>query len=296
MSRLEVQSITHGRKVDEGYMVLSRHDRLSRSGRPYHVFTLGDRTGSIPAIVWSDGAAFSAGDIVHVVGRAQAGRGGPEICVDEIWPCDPWSCSLADLTPGAPCEPAVYLSRLSELVDTIEHDGYRELIHAFLADPEWGIAFQSAPASINHHHAYESGLLQHTVDLMDAAIRYARGREDPLDLDLLLTAAFFHDAGKADSYTRTYPYRLSEAGRLVGHELLGLRVLWSLFERVPGLAEPDRLRLLNALAPPDSAHAPRSREGIALAALDGLDARLNLAGDSLARGPEIFAYAGGAAR
>lgn len=293
MSRLEVQSITPGQRVNEAFLVLSRHDRMSKSGRTYHIFTLGDRTGSIPAVVWTDGAAFSPGDVVHIVGRAQEGRGGPEILVDEAWHSDPWSYTLSDLVPSAPYEPAEYIFRLSELVETIGHDGYRELIHAFLADPEWSASFQSAPASIGNHHAYESGLLQHTVDLMDAAIRYARRRENPLDLDLLLTAAFFHDAGKVESYTRTYPYRLSEAGRIVGHELLGLRILWSLFEKVPGLAEPDRLRLLNALVPRDSTRAPRSREAVALAALDGLDARLNLVEEDGPRSPE-FVPAGAA--
>lgn len=296
MSRLEVQTIAPGQRVNGVFLVLSRHDRVSRGGRPYHIFTLGDKTGSIPAVVWTDGAAFSPGDVVHVVGRAQEGRGGPEILVDEAWHSDPWSYTLSDLTPGAPCEPTVYLSCLSEIVETIGHEGYRDLIHAFLADPEWGIAFQTAPASINNHHAYESGLLQHTVELMDSAIRYGRGRENPLDLDLLVTAAFFHDAGKVDAYTQTYPYRLSDAGRLIGHEPLGLRILWSLFERVPGLEEADRLRLLNALAPRDSANSPRSPEAIALAALDGLDARLNLSANGRGRGEEAIAHAGGAVR
>lgn len=58
--------------------------------------------------------------------------------------------------------------------------------------------FKTVPASLSFHHAYEGGLLAHTVEVCDLAMHaqsYSGGSRD-----VLLAAALFHDIKKTEEY------------------------------------------------------------------------------------------------
>ncbi len=66
--------------------------------------------------------------------------------------------------------------------------------------------FREWPAAIRHHHAYDGGLLQHTVQVIESCEFFA-GRvasySPPgceLNWDVLFTAALWHDYGKLWDY------------------------------------------------------------------------------------------------
>jgi 3'-5' exoribonuclease len=77
------------------------------------------------------------------------------------------------------------------------------------------------PASLSHHHAYEGGLLAHTVEVCDIAIGIARAattREvfqgcptvrnnfemDSASRDIILAAALWHDLMKVEEYEEKF--------------------------------------------------------------------------------------------
>jgi len=82
--------------------------------------------------------------------------------------------------------------------------------------------FFTWPASLSHHHAYEGGLLAHTVEVCD----YALGMSKPLvpvNTDILIAAALFHDLKKVEEYRFFWDW----PANTVGQRLL----------RVPGTGE-----------------------------------------------------------
>ena len=92
--------------------------------------------------------------------------------------------------------------------------------------------------------------------------------------DLLLTAALVHDLGKTREFTYGAEIGLTEEGRLLGHLVLGQRIV---SERAGMLDEraPARAAALRAL-PPRADGAPGGRfasvEALALYRLNALDA------------------------
>lgn len=64
--------------------------------------------------------------------------------------------------------------------------------------------FFTWPASLSHHHAYEGGLLNHTVEVCDIAREIERatslGVNKPVKFDILFTASLWHDLLKIDEY------------------------------------------------------------------------------------------------
>lgn len=275
MKRTYRAMLQPGQPVDDLFLIVDLAERVGRSGDLYLVLTLGDRTGQLRAYVGRPAGPLMVGEVVRVRGRTRQARGELEIVVSSIQAADPLSYHLSDFTPTAPESRLTYLNRLSDLVDEIADPGYRTLVLTFLEDAGFLERFCRAPASLSYHHAYEGGLLQHTVEIMEAALWLAPTFAERLDLNLLLTAAFCHDLGKIEAYTEHYPYELTPLGRLAGHEILGLGLLFQAMERQPDLSPLARGRLLATLAGAYRWFTGNGRprgtlEGAVMAALDGL--------------------------
>ena len=83
----------------------------------------------------------------------------------------------------------------------IANTGLREACLQLQHYPEFWVW----PAAISHHHAYETGLVQHTLEVAMTALRIADGFPN-CDLNVLLTAALWHDWGKILEYRLVDPF------------------------------------------------------------------------------------------
>lgn len=99
---------------------------------------------------------------------------------------------------------------------------WQHLVHAVFVDREVLMRFLRMPGSIQHHHAREGGLLDHSLEVAQAALGLIDGHPT-IHRDLVLTGALLHDLGKVDEYEligrRWY---MSQTGHLVGHRAQGL--------------------------------------------------------------------------
>jgi 3'-5' exoribonuclease len=263
-----------------GVFACVRKDRLNtRSGAPYLVLELRDQTGSIAARMFRDAdvwaGRFERGDLVRVRGRVERFR---EELVAEL-------TEIARVAPdddeGDPSRflPTAYRD-LDELDGLLEHlagevrdRGYRSLLDGMLGDAELRAQWRLAPCSRAGHHAYLGGLLEHTVAV--ATLAYELCQLHPrLNSDLLLTAAITHDIGRTREFTYGAEIGLTDEGRLLGHLVIGERVL---SERAGALDDGRRLALLHCVLThhgPSSAPGGRfaSAEAVALYRCNGLDA------------------------
>lgn len=279
MKRVTIRDLRPGQPVNDLFLLTALTERAGRRGDGYVVLTLADRTGQVRAFARRPAEPLLTGEVLRVCGRTRLAEGELEMIAQTVEPVDPLSYHLADFTPVAPESPGVYLNRLSDLVEEVQHPAYRALIFSLLADTEFLARFSRAPASLADHHAYEGGLLQHTVEVMEATIRIVPMlRPKDLDVSLLLTAGFFHDIGKVEAYTLTYPYRLTPLGRWLGHEVLGLQCVLQALDPHPQLPLDARGRLLAVLTrrvrPSRDARTAVFHEAVVLEALDGLSAGL----------------------
>ena len=115
-------------------------------------------------------------------------------------------------------------TRLAEILRTIKTPELRNLAECFLMDTEFMAKFTTAPAGMKNHHAYQGGLLEHVVSLMELVLVVAP-RYPQLDQDKLLIGAFLHDAAKVDelSYDRDIAY--TDEGQLLGHMVLAMTMI-----------------------------------------------------------------------
>jgi 3'-5' exoribonuclease len=264
----------------QGVFACTRKDRLTtRGGAPYLALELRDASGSVPARVFRDADAlaggFERGDLVRVAGLVERFRDDLVVEVSQVARVAP-DAGEADPTRFLP----VAYRDLDELDGFLEHlagevydPAYREFLGALLADEEIRLGLRRSPCTRSGHHAYLGGLLEHTVAV--ATLTHELCQLHPrLNSDLLLTAAIVHDLGRIREFTLGAEIGISEEGRLLGHIVIGERMI---AERAGGLDESRRFALLHCvLCHHGASSAPGGRFGSAEAAalfrLNALDA------------------------
>jgi 3'-5' exoribonuclease len=151
-------------------------------------------------------------------------------------------------------------------------------------DSEFMAKFTTAPAGMKNHHAYQGGLLEHVVSLMEL-VQAVAPRYPQLDQDKLLVGAFLHDAAKVDelSYDRDIAY--TDEGQLLGHMVLAISMIDEKVaeaERLSGETFPKSLvteikhMVISHHGEYEygSAKLPMTLEAVALHHLDNLDAKM----------------------
>jgi 3'-5' exoribonuclease len=263
-----------------GVFACTRKDRLtSRAGSPYLALELRDRTGAIPARVFRDAdlhaARFERGDLVAVEGRVERFRDELQADLSAV------ARAAAEVADPAAFLP-VALRDLDELDGFLDHlagevreRSFAALLRHLLGDEGLRAALRGSPCTRAGHHAYLGGLLEHTVAVGTLAVE-ACVLHQRLDQDLLLTAALVHDLGRTREFALGAEIGLTDAGRLLGHVELGLRILGEA-ARATGLDDARHLALAHCVLTHHGADAAPggrfgSAEAVALHRINALDA------------------------
>jgi 3'-5' exoribonuclease len=277
---VSISSLRPGQEVS-GVFACSRKDRrFTRTGSPYLALELRDRSGTIAARAFqrADELAgrFERGELVRVSGRVERFREQPVLEVADI-------VSVGE-SGSEGIDPAQFLPTayrdLDELDGFLEHLAgevgdrrFAGLLEGLLGDGALRAEWRRAPCTRGGHHAYLGGLLEHTVAVATLALEVCQ-LHVRLNQDLLLTAAIVHDLGRTREFVYGAEIGLSEEGRLLGHLVIGERIV---SEHAGMLDEQRRLALLHCLlCHHGSAGAPGGRfasvEALTLYRLNALDA------------------------
>jgi 3'-5' exoribonuclease len=299
MSRRYVNQLTHGDGVDDAFLVADKQLRANRQGNLYLQLELRDKSGSVGARLWNAtedlARSFEPGDYIHARGKTQIFQGSLQIILTHVEPIDAMRVEPEEFLPQCSQNVSKLTARLREILLAMGNPHLRALVECFLIDDEFLRKFTTAPAGVKNHHAYQAGLLEHVVTLLNVADRITDLYPE-LDRDLLLTGIFLHDIGKIDelSYDRAFSY--TDEGQLVGHLVMGVEML---AEKVRKTAEltgesfPEELllRLKHMIVSHHGTYEfgspklPMTLEAIALHYLDNLDAKIHSFGREIRDDP-----------
>jgi 3'-5' exoribonuclease len=264
-----IAQLEENRTVEGVYAVAKKERLRTRNGAAYLALELVDPSGRIDARVWNDvellDNRFAEGDAVRVLGRVERFRDRLQLDVRTLEPA-------ADVDPAA-MAPALRRDAdelegfLEFLVADIAHDGLRVVVERVL-DADTRAAMRTLPATLDGHHSYAGGLLEHTVGVATLCRETAQLHQR-LRVDLLLAAALLHDVGRTRELGRGPVFRQTEEGRLLGHVHLGLRLIE---ERGGALDSGVLAELLHAVASHHDVRVARTAEAAVLYHANQLDA------------------------
>jgi len=264
-----VATLEVGQPVEGIYAVRKKERRLSRQGDPYLALTLADASGAIGAFVFDQAdffaGQFESGDRVRVAGQVIQRQGRPVVRVRHIRPAG-HEVGAEELLPRSHREPDELMGFALLLADEIAHPKLKEVALDVLRDPALAHGWLTAPCTRSGHHAYQGGLLEHTVGV--ASLVQSLSQWHPrLDADLVVAAALVHDVGHIRGWRLGATFELTDEGRLLGHLAIGHEIVDAAARRV-GVASDLRLALLHAVAwhhGPPAGQAPNAASPEALA-------------------------------
>lgn len=265
------------------FLVQHKDVRQKKSGDLYLSLSLADRTGELDAKMWDNASeaveTFAQDDFVRVKGLMQVFQNRPQLTLHKIQPVAETEIDVADYFPTSKRDRDEMFRELEGWIGGMTNPHLRELLQAMFADEEIAKAFRTAPAAKAIHHAWIGGLIEHVLSLCTLA-KFSAAHYANIDFDLLLAGVILHDIGKISElkYARSFSY--STEGQLLGHILIGLKMVEDKLRLVPGFPEKQRDLLLHMIASHHgelafgSPKVPMFPEAMLLHHLDNLDSKM----------------------
>lgn len=287
-----VDSLVPNEVVTAQFLVLSKEIRQKKSGEVYLSLHLADRTGELEAKMWDNVAevmdTFDRDDFIKVKGLMQLYQNRSQFTVHRLRRLQDHEIDFADYFPCSERNSDEMLAELKQIIAGLQNPYLRGLLEAVFNDAQLAATYKLAPAAKTIHHACRGGLIEHVLSLC-ALAKLVAPHYPEVDLALLLTGIILHDIGKVDelSYARSFNY--SADGQLLGHIILGLRLLAPKFDQVPNF--PAKLRTLiehmivshHGELEFGSPKMPVFAEALLLHHLDNLDSKMNAMQNALKR-------------
>ena len=286
MKSPSIADLQAGQQATGDFLVVHKDVRQKKSGEPYLSLTLADRSGEIDAKMFDNAAAvmntFERDHFVRVKALPQVHQNRLQLVIHTLARLNDGQVDLADFLPASKRDPEEMLAELRGIIASMRDPHLRALLEVVFADEEIARKYKRAPAAKSIHHAWLGGLIEHVLSLC-ALCRLVGPHYPAIDMDLLFAGAILHDIGKIDelAYDRAFTY--SDLGQLVGHIVIGLRIVDEKIRQVPGF--PPKLRTLldhlilshHGSLEFGSPKVPVFAEALLLHHLDNLDSKMEAA-------------------
>ncbi len=288
MARRYVCDLREQEPVNEVFRVTGKQLRPNRNGNLYLQMELSDRTGAIPTRMWNATEdvyrTFENGDYIRVAGTTQLFQGAMQLIATHVTPLEPGEVNEEEFLALTPADIDRLRGKLVTMLRGLTDPELVTLAECFLMDEPFMQRFCRTPAGIKLHHAYQGGLLEHVVTLMEVALRVAPCYPQ-IDANLLVMGAFLHDMAKIEELVYDRDMAYSDEGQLVGHLVMAVGMLEAKVREAEKLSGESfgREKLLRLKHMIVSHHGqyeygspklPMTLEALALCYLDNLDAKL----------------------
>lgn len=291
MTRKLLADCRAGDVLHEVLVVSNAQLAASATGKLYIKAFVSDRSGQMTARVWNASREqferLPDSSFQRIRGRVENFQSHLQLIIEQFEPVEPDSVDLTELLPTTGKDIDAMCQRLFALIETLEHAPTRAIAQAFLDDEDLMNNFVRAPAASTFHHAFVGGLLEHTINMLEAAERLLP-LYPGLSRDLVLAGIFLHDIAKTWELRYDAAFGYTDSGHLIGHVVKA--AIW--IEEKAAVAsetldEPIPREVIDALqhivlahhgAPEHgAARPPLTPEALFVHLLDNLDAKMAMA-------------------
>lgn len=266
------------------FLVLTKKERRAKkNGEPYLALELSDVTNHMSGVMWDnlETVTAEAGQIVKVAGTVEEYQSQKQIRVDRMRAArDDDDVDLMQLVPSTPEDREQLWQRFQKMIESVAQPSLLALLRRMFAEESFVKDFCAVPAGKKWHHGYLGGLLEHTLNIAAICDRLAKIYPQ-VDRDLLVTAALLHDIGKVDSYTQGPMFEYTDAGRLLGHIVIGAQMVANKIAQFPEFPHELATKLQHLILSHQGALeqaspvVPMIPEGFLLYYADEIDSKMN---------------------
>lgn len=232
VSELEPNQLAQG-----VFLVQNKEVRQKKTGEPYLSLSLADRTGDLDAKMWDNVLevidTFERDSFIRVKGMVQLFQNRPQLTIYRMQTVAESEIDIADFLPASKRDRDEMFAELKGWIAAMTSPHLKALLETIFADEATALAYRTAPAAKSIHHGWIGGLIEHVLSVCQLAKLMAAHYPD-IDFDLLLTGVILHDIGKIHELTYARSLGYSDAGQLIGHITIGIRMVEDAARKVPG--------------------------------------------------------------
>jgi len=220
---VDIDRLEAGQLVtDQVVLVAEARLGVDRRGQNYYTLRLNTEGGRpIEGKVWSDniGAEIKAGQGLEILARVDEYRGRKQLNIQRYKVLLPEEYDLSPYVHRTETDvDEAFETLFNWQGDRFSDPHLKRLMAEFHDNNAFAAAFKESPAASFHHHNYQGGLAEHTLEVWNLAERLGAFYKGRLDQDLLLCGAALHDVGKVNSYQLTAGVsQRTVAGDLLDH-------------------------------------------------------------------------------
>lgn len=277
-----VAELKDGDHVNSEFLVNAANKGVTANGRNYLTVSLQDSSGSIESKKWDvdpeDEDIFVPGNIVGIEGEVIFYKNGLQMKIlrAEKLPID--GIDFSRFVLSAPVPKAKMEEDLQSYLDSFTNPDVKKLTEYIIK--KYYSFYVSYPAAVRNHHAFEGGLLYHSLSMANAAEALCK-LYPSLNRDVLIAGTLIHDIGKTIELSGPVATKFTLEGKLLGHiSIMQAEVREAAHElkmegEIPTVMEH---MVLSHHGKPEygSAVQPETREALALSMIDDFDAKMNI--------------------
>jgi 3'-5' exoribonuclease len=267
----------------ERIMVVAKKVRRDFTGGKFLLFQFSDMEGILKGVLWEPTDDIERGiavdDVVKVSGEVQEYQGSLQIRISRLEKVPEGEYDPSLFLPASNREVDELYDGLLKLISGVNNENLRGLLQTIFEEEEFRKSLIRAAAAKGWHHSYIGGLVEHTYDMAQLALKAADIYPD-VDRDLLLAGVLLHDIGKIEELSVTNHIDYSDSGRLLGHIMLGVEFLDEYLRGIEGFPRELEMKLKHMIV---SHHGslengspvlPMTVEALLLHYIDNLDAQV----------------------
>ena len=283
MKKQFVDNLTSGSTINDIFILSEKNVSQKKDGNNFLNISISDKTGTVKGVVWNNVDKLienvSTGDLVHINGNVSEYKGGLQVVVKKMEPCQTESVDFSAFLPCTDHDVDNMYNRLLQIIDSIKTVYYKKLLELFFHDEKFAALFKTAPAAKKMHHAYLGGLLEHSLSVAILSTKIA-GHYNGIDMDLLITGAILHDIGKVKEFKYKTSIDYSDEGRLLNHIVIGVEMVTARVGQVDDFPEEKALLLKHLIISHHgirefgSPEPPKTIEAVMLNYIDEIDSKV----------------------
>ena len=267
------------------YLLLKKIElRTTKTNKNYLSLEFSDSSRSVNANMWDKvdnvSPLIQQGQVVFVNGTMSEYQGTPQIKVSTIRPVsDKDDISPSDLLPKSERNLSEMQKEFKDRIEKIANPFLSELIITIFNKDNFE-KFSKAPAGKSWHHAYISGLIEHTLEIIKICDLMCDFHSE-INRDLLVSGAMLHDFGKTTELNYDSSFEYTNKGKLVGHIVMVAMLIEEETKKIKDFPEDLKNHLIHLVLSHQgkleyaSPVVPKTVEAITLYHTDELSAKVN---------------------
>lgn len=282
MKNIFINNLEDGMSLfGELFAVKAYKKMTTRQDKPYIDIELSDKTGNVRGKIWPDHMdkteTAEVGDIVKIDATVETYNEALQLRV--IGLSKEKDFEISDFQSVSKKDVNKMISKVNDTIDSIKNIHLKKLLLNVFT-PDFLKDFSEASASYRLHHAYKSGLIEHTTEMLTLADAIL-ACYPKMNKDLLRTGVLLHDIGKIREYQTSTTISISTEGKLLGHIFMGTEFVRSKAPKdMPDLLLNEVLHLIlshHGQLEFGSPILPKTTEALALSAIDKASSTINAA-------------------